>query len=232
MRERMMKMAAGATILVAAGTVAAAPAMAGGLYENSGYADPGYYAPPPVRSNLFEGWWLGGTLGANFQDVDITGTKGSIGGSGLLGGVTGGYNWQNGPIVIGFEGDVLAQDVSGSHTFDNGAYTARASQGTTGDIRLRAGVTVMPQLLIFGTLGMAIADGHYKVVGFGGNSNDATMLGWSIGGGAEAMLGQNWSARFDYQYTDFDSETVSYSGGKQHFDPTNNTFRGSLIYHF
>jgi hypothetical protein len=33
---------------------------------------------------------------------------------GVLGGITGGYNWQNGPIVIGLEGDVLGADISGS----------------------------------------------------------------------------------------------------------------------
>ena len=49
---------------------------------------------------------------------------------------------------------------------------------------------------------------------------------------AEVALHPNWHARFDYQFTDFDAETVKYPGGKERFDPDANTFRGSLIYKF
>jgi opacity protein-like surface antigen len=53
-----------------------------------------------------------------------------------------------------------------------------------------------------------------------------------VGGGAEVALNPNWSARFDYQFTDFDSETVNYPGGPIEFDPDASTYRGSLIYRF
>ena len=58
------------------------------------------------------------------------------------------------------------------------------------------------------------------------------FFGWSVGGGAEVAINQNWSARFDYQFTDFDTESVAYPGGKLKFDPDMNTYRGSFIYHF
>ena len=58
------------------------------------------------------------------------------------------------------------------------------------------------------------------------------FFGWSVGGGAEVALNPNWSARFDYQFTDFNSETVNYPGGRIEFEPDANTYRGSLIYHF
>jgi opacity protein-like surface antigen len=58
------------------------------------------------------------------------------------------------------------------------------------------------------------------------------LFGWSVGGGAEVALNPNWSARFDYQFTDFDSETVKYPGGKIDYDPDASTYRGSLIYRF
>ena len=51
-------------------------------------------------------------------------------------------------------------------------------------------------------------------------------------GGAEVAINQNWSARFDYQFTDFDAESVAYPGGKLKFDPDMNTYRGSFVYHF
>jgi opacity protein-like surface antigen len=58
------------------------------------------------------------------------------------------------------------------------------------------------------------------------------LFGWSVGGGAEVALSPNWSARFDYQFTDFDSEKLNYPGGQIDFDPDANTYRGSLNYRF
>ena len=58
------------------------------------------------------------------------------------------------------------------------------------------------------------------------------FFGWSVGGGAEVALNPNWSARFDYQFTDFNSESVNYSGNKLDFDPDADTYRGSIIYRF
>ena len=49
---------------------------------------------------------------------------------------------------------------------------------------------------------------------------DRTVLfGWSVGGGAEVAFNPNWAARFDYQFTDFDAEAVTYPGGKLELDP-------------
>ena len=66
----------------------------------------------------------------------------------------------------------------------------------------------------------------------GRGSGDADFFGWSVGGGAEVALSPKWSARFDYQFTNFSSEKVNYPGGQFDFDPDANTYRGSLIYRF
>jgi outer membrane immunogenic protein len=150
----------------------------------------------------------------------------------VLGGITGGYNWQNGPIVIGLEGDVLAAGISGSGNFNHGANSANPDINAMADLRLRAGVTVTPQVLLFVTGGGAWADIDLPVNGPGGGSGDGTFFGWTIGGGAEVAFSPNWSARFDYQFTDFDSDTVSYPGGDVKYDPDVNTYRGALIYRF
>ena len=87
-------------------------------------------------------------------------------------------------------------------------------------------------LLLFATAGGSWADASLPITGPGGASRDGTFFGWNVGGGAEVAFSQNWSARFDYQFTDFDSNSVSYPGGKTKYDPDLSTYRGSFIYHF
>jgi outer membrane immunogenic protein len=150
----------------------------------------------------------------------------------VLGGITGGYNWQNGPIVIGLEGDVLGAGINGSGRFNNGANVADPNIDAMANLRLRAGVTVVPLVMLFVTGGGAWADVDLPVSGPGGGSGSGSFFGWSVGGGAEFAFNPNWSARFDYQFTDFDSDSVSYPGGDVKYDPDVNTYRGSLIYRF
>ena len=65
-------------------------------------------APPPMSPNLFAGWWIGGTLGGATANFDFSQSSTPVDASGVLGGITGGYNWQSGPMVIGLEADALA----------------------------------------------------------------------------------------------------------------------------
>jgi opacity protein-like surface antigen len=63
-------------------------------------------------------------------------------------------------------------------------------------------------------------------------SGSADFFGLSVGGGAVVALTPTWCARFDYQFTDFNSETVNYPGGSIDYDPDGSIYRGSLIYRF
>jgi len=56
-------------------------------------------------------------------------------------------------------------------------------------------------------------------------SGSADFFGLSGGGGAEVALTPNWCARFDYQFTDFNSETVNYPGGSIDYDPDGSIYR-------
>lgn len=125
-------------------------------------------APSPVSLNLFAGWWIGGTLGGATANFDSSQSNATIDSSGVLGGITGGWNWQNGPIVISFEGDALGAGISGSGRFNNGANVANPNIDAMADLRLRAGVTVVPQVLLFVTGGGDWADVDLPVSGRGG----------------------------------------------------------------
>jgi outer membrane immunogenic protein len=191
-----------------------------------------YEAPPLAAPLLFAGWWIGGTLGGATSTFDFSQSNAPIDASGMLGGITGGYNWQNGPVVLGFEGDLLAAGVNGSGHFSGSPNSANPNMDAMANLRLRAGVTVVPQVMLFVTAGGAWADIDLPVSGKGGGSGSGSFYGWSVGGGAEVAFNPNWSARFDYQFTDFNSDTVSYPGGDVKYDPDVNTYRGSLIYRF
>ncbi len=221
--------AAALAVFLLTGTTVALSQTAGDPY---GSQAPVFYDSGPLQDqNLFEGWWLGGTLGGATVNYDFSPGK-TVDTSGLLGGVIGGYSWQSGPFVIGAEGDLLAADIDGSRRFNAGANRVSPSIEMMAGIRLRAGYTITPDILLFGTFGGAWADADLPVTGPGGASRSATFFGWSAGGGAEWAISPQWHARFDYQFTDFDSETVRYPGGRATFDPDANTYRGSLIYRF
>jgi outer membrane immunogenic protein len=212
--------------VLTAGATASSPVLSADLYE------PYYDAAPIPDQDVFEGWWLGGTIGGASVSYDFAPASGSVSSNGVVGGVVGGYSWQHGPYVLGVEGDFLATDVSGGRRFNAGRNRVNTSIDTMADLRLRAGYTITPNLLLFGTFGGAWADADLSINGPGGGIRETTFFGWSAGGGAEVALNPNWSARFDYQFTDFDSETLTYPRGKQTFDPDANTFRGSVIYRF
>jgi outer membrane immunogenic protein len=227
MRTRLYQAVAVAAVLTA-GATASSPVVSADLYANPPIYDIG---TPIPSQDMFEGWYLGGTIGGAWVNYDLA-PAGTVDSSGVLGGIVGGYSWQHGPYVIGVEGDFLASDISGSRSFNGGLNKVSPGFDTMADLRLRAGYTILPNLLLFGTFGMAWADADLPISGPGGAFRETTFFGWSVGGGAEFALDRNWSARLDYQYTDFDSETISYPGGKQTYDPDSNTFRSSIIYRF
>jgi outer membrane immunogenic protein len=227
MRRRLCELAAVAAVLTAGATVST-PVLSADLYDTP----PIYDAAPVPPQDIFEGWYLGGTIGGASVSYDLEPAGGSVSSSGVLGGVIGGYSFQSGPFVLGVEGDFLAADITGSRHFNGGLNKADTSIDTMGDVRLRAGYAVRPNILLFGTFGGAWANADLAISGPGGAFRETTFFGWSAGAGAEVALNPNWSARFDYQFTDFGSETLNYPGGKETFDPDMNQFRGSVIYRF
>lgn len=227
MRTRLHQVLA-LSALFAASATASSPLLAADLPPPP---LPVYGEAPLPPQDVFEGWYLGGTIGGATVSFDSA-PAGTADTSGILGGAIGGYSWQSGPFVIGVEADLLAADINGTRNFNAGLNRMHPSIDAMADLRLRAGYTITPQVLLFGTFGGAWANADLPVTGPGGASGSADFFGWSVGGGAEVALNPNWSARFDYQFTDFDSETVKYPGGKIDYDPDASTYRGSLMYRF
>jgi opacity protein-like surface antigen len=142
--------------------------------------------------------------------------------SGGLIGATVGYNSQfNRMWVFGFEGDMSWTDASGSAPAlppFNARETADTREHWLSTMRSRLGVTPADHWLVYVTGGLAVADVEAVVtVPTSSESDSHVRWGWTAGGGIEAAVARNWSAKLEYLYVGL--ENVAY------FVPTpNNPF--------
>ena len=204
-------------LLPVAALAAAAPAFAADL------------APPPVAIPAvplftWTGLYLGGQIGYAWGTDTLTvfpfGFGTNFTPNGVVGGAHIGYNLQLNQFVAGLEGDVEGTGIS--RNFSPGGPIYNTSVPVQGSIRARLGVA-FDRALLYATGGAAFAGFDTSVTGFPGfDQNSTTRAGWTIGGGIEYALTNNWSIRAEYRYADFG-----------HFaDATPNTFGfGSFVNH-
>jgi outer membrane immunogenic protein len=161
------------------------------------YPKAAVFAPPPFS---WTGFYVGINGGGGFgtSSWDTTGSRNISGG--VVGGTVG-YNYQFGPWVTGLEGDVDWADINGSttnacppgcKTSDSWLATARGRFGYAAD-----------RFLPFVTAGAAFGDIQASAPGL--VSSSATKTGWTVGGGLEAALTNNWTAKVEYLYVDLGS---------------------------
>ena len=177
-----------------------------------------YYSAPASPSPYYNwaGFYGGVNLGYQWGDVSNTSTEPS----GLMGGLQGGYNWQQGQFVFGGETDLNltgADDTFAPYKFSNPWW---------GSLRARAGMA-WNNILIYATGGLAYGSvkGESALL-----SESKTSLGWTLGAGAELGFSPNWSAKIEYLYMDLASRSYSITG-------TDNALSSSIIrvgvnYHF
>jgi len=167
---------------------------------------------PYTWTGCFIGVAGGGVWGRSNHISGDAGTFGFniTGGYNVNGGIIGaeyGCQWQNGTFVFGTESDFSWTSARGGA--NNIAPFATTSVSSTeqhwlSTTRLRAGVLVTPDLLIYATGGIATARVEMTVdatvVGNGILSETRTRWGWTAGAGMEYLLGNGWSAKLDYLY--------------------------------
>jgi outer membrane immunogenic protein len=213
----------GAVLLALA---AAGPALAADLS-----VAPIYKAPPMVPTAYN---WSGFYLGANGGGGWGTSNWDSAGSFNVSGGVIGGtagVNWQTGHAVLGLEGDVDWSSLHGSTTT-----LCPAGCNTNNDwlatVRGRAGYA-FDRFLPYVTGGLAVGDIRASTPGFAGASQ--TNAGWTVGGGLEFALTNNWTAKAEYLHVDLGNLNCGFSCGVA---PGNNVsvrsdvVRGGLNYRF
>jgi outer membrane immunogenic protein len=161
-------------------------------------------APAPVAELPVASWagpYAGLNVGYGFsgrtkeKDFDVsTDTKG------FVGSVFGGYQWQQENFVYGGEAELGYNGVKGD---DNGI---NSKGGFEGSLRARLGYAVTPEILLYGTGGLAGKSLKVEDTVLGA-SDRATMLGWTAGVGTDIKLTDNVFGRVEYRYTDFGSKS-------------------------
>jgi outer membrane immunogenic protein len=162
---------------------------------------PAYVAPMTYN---WTGFYLGLNGGYGFGRSEFNGTlpSGSFDTSGGLFGATVGYNWQTGPVVFGLEGDIDWSDMK--DTFTSGACPTgcQTKNNWLGTVRGRVGYAI-DRVMPYVTGGLAVGDVEANQGGFAGNHD--TKAGWAVGGGVEAALAGNWTAKVEYLHADLGS---------------------------
>ncbi len=205
------------TLALAAGVaiLAAIPARAADVV----FQEPPAPAAPMVVApvNTWSGPYAGVSLNYGFSsevEGEINGTPVSIDTDGFGGSAFGGWNWQNGSMVYGIEGDIGVYNSRG----DNAGVETRNT--VDGSLRGRIGVAVTDNVLVYGTAGGAAARQRIEA---GGASDTDIVLGYTAGVGVDAKLTDQVFGRVEYRHTRYDDGAYSLPGvGTGSFDNTEN----------
>lgn len=206
------------TLLASAGTIAlASAAFAADLPSR---APPPVYIPPtPIFS--WTGIYVGGQVGYGWgtQKANVALPNGNIiynsySAEGVIGGAHVGYNYQANQWVIGLEGSVDGTSLSKTSVpgtngffFPAGGVSFTTSSPVQGSIRGRLGIA-WDRALIYATGGAAFGgfNATYSTP-IGYTSLSSTRVGWTVGGGIQYAVTNNWSVYAEYRYSDFGSYT-------------------------
>jgi outer membrane immunogenic protein len=203
--------------------------------------------PPPVYDwNGFYIGVMGGWGWANRSSVSVGGVDFAVDSGNVNGGFFGGtlgYNFApyGSQWLIGIEADGgwadIGRTISGNTVF--GLTTVENKADSIGSVTGRLGWTWGPGM-IYAKGGWAFANQKLSasILTPGGvlfsASDNRFRSGWTVGGGIEYLFAPNWSAKVEYMFADFQSNTFADNlvvGGVS-FRTEVNTIKGGINYHF
>ena len=193
-------------------------------------------APPYDWSGFYVGGHIGYLWGRTRVEEDGVVTEPGAPTDGVIGGVLAGYNWQNGPVVFGLEGDfgwIHAHGV-GQPTFITTQAPNTYDLNWTSHLRGRAGYALDNWLFyVAGGLAVADLDFHEGVITTTPPPTGGKYFGWSIGGGAEFAFTRNLVGRIEYLYDDYGhKDYIGVTGDPYRVSLTGQTVRGALAWKF
>jgi outer membrane immunogenic protein len=204
-----------------------------GLNAGGGWGDDGISNTVTSNTCLVNAGATGCAAAVSVLNASVPGQFGTKP-SGFIGGAQLGYNFQAGTFVWGVETDFQGADIKDAASAVSGptklpgfadvlslAGTASQKLDWFGTLRGRLGFLATPQLLLYGTGGLAYGHvetdvafvGHIQETnpfdGATGLSQSDTRVGWTIGGGLEWMFAPNWSVKGEYLYYDLGHVTLN-----------------------
>jgi outer membrane immunogenic protein len=184
---------------------------------------PYYKAPPAYVPYNWTGFYVGVNGGGAFGSSAWNST-GSFNISGGLVGGTVGYNYQWGQAVWGVEGDIDWADINGT-TNTLCPLGCKTSDSWLATVRGRLGYAA-DRFMPYVTGGAAFGDIKASTPGFAGAST--TNAGWTVGGGIEGAITQNWTAKVEYLYVDLGKFNCGFACGSG-FPTDNVSFKTNLL---
>jgi outer membrane immunogenic protein len=191
----------------------------GGDVGGAWTADPATWTPLPLGPFVFP-----------FANFGVNAISAGNGGSSFLGALHAGYNWQFAPTwVTGIEGDWSWTRAGGSFTQPWTVF-GTAVPSATGDVtsmsstldwmaslRARFGYLIQPNLLAYGTGGVAWAKIDYAASAINGGGGftytpsaafSSISTGYAVGGGFEWAMTNRWLLRAEYLFYQFGSQSA------------------------
>ena len=207
----------------------ALPFTGGAPYNWTGFYAGGNMGVAWGSSNWTAGPGISGTTNL-FQTIDTFDEGGSF-----FAGVQGGYNYMlANRVVLGAEVDAtfpawptlpsgvnpFGVSIGGSSNFTSpalGAVSFAETMLASGTVRGRIGYAP-GNWLFYATGGFAWTYNHQSLTQVATGNGDAPFvwrLGWAAGAGAEVPFAPHWTARFQYLFTDYGTQTTQFSAGAQ-----------------
>jgi outer membrane immunogenic protein len=213
---------------VALAALSLTPALAADLPTKA----PAYVPAPPHFS--WTGFYVGGSVGFISQQTrhtdldgmsilsgDIPGSTFGVAGTGFIGGVNVGYNWQFAPNwVLGIEADISGTSLSNTESsigFSGCRFAFKSKLSALGTVRGRIGYA-FDRALLYATGGLAYGRVENSVTNDSGEpgqyfQSKVWKTGWTAGGGLEYAFTNNWTARVEGLYVDLGTTTAANNSG-------------------
>lgn len=205
-------------VSTAALALSAAAASAGGFTTTP---DPVVVEPvaPVIAPGNWQGGYGGVSLGYAFGGDDGFGLNpgdgsgiprlGDLETGGINGGLHVGYRWQRDRWVIGPELSVMGGNIEDDFT-SAGGLDVESKVNHVIALKLKTGYEVQPNMLVYGTAGVARGDFTYTV---DDEDFDFDSNGYVFGLGVERMVSDRMSVFGEIERNQFDKEEVDLGGG-------------------
>ena len=160
--------------------------------------------------------WTGGYAGGSFGLSPFSSEQFepyanfTVQGSGVVGGVYGGYLWSSSNLLFGIEADAHAGNLEDSTPTGPGGQDNFITENWRASLRGVVGKD-MGSYLLYGTAGAAAVNLDQQYRNPDSTVANETLSGWTLGMGAKWLFKDDWETKVEYIYSDFGRGTFECS---------------------